>query len=158
MSRAIPLPDPARASPDRKPFGDLITPTLVGLARVSKADRVLVTGSLGTELLVELHRRGCTRVATAASCGLPHGQYDAALVAWHRHSLKALETTLDWLVHFLNPRGMVAVWVGRDEDAADRKLRSMLDRLGFRLEAGTACENGLAVAARRLESVPAKAA
>jgi hypothetical protein len=53
---------------------------------------------------------------------------------------------------------MVAVWVGRDEDAADRKLRSMLDRLGFRLEAGTACENGLAVAARRLESVPAKAA
>jgi len=143
--------------PNQIPAGGPITQTLISLAHVSKADRVLATGSLGTEILLELHRRGCTRVAATAtaSCGLPRGQYDIAVVGWRGDSFKALETTLNWLVHFLGPKGALAVWIKRDEAASDRKLRSMLQRLGFRVEAGTACEDGLAILARRLESVPA---
>jgi hypothetical protein len=140
---------------DRVPAGDQIAQVLIGLGRISKAHRVLVAGPFGSAVLGELYCRGYTRATTTAHCGLPQGQYDAALVAWQKSSLKALETTLDWLVHFLGPRGVVTVWVGRDEAAAGRKLSSILDRLGFRIEAGTTCANGLAVAARRLETVPA---
>ena len=53
--------------------------------------------------MFELHRRGYIRVATTANCGLPAGQYDVALVDWRQRSIKALETTLDWLVDFLSP-------------------------------------------------------
>ena len=41
------------------------------------------------------------------------------------------------------------------EHAANRKLASMLDRLGFRVEVGTHCEHGIAVAARRRDAAPA---
>jgi len=34
-------------------------------------------------------------------------------------------------------------------------LGSALQRLGFRIESGTRCENGIAIAARRLELNPA---
>jgi hypothetical protein len=146
---------PSIVAHDRIPIGGPITQTLIGLAHVSKAHRVLATGSISTEILLELHRRGCTRVAATGSCGLPRGQYDAALVGWRAHSIKALETTLNWLVHYLRPDGVLAVWVSRDEGAPERKLRLMLQRLGFRVEAGTTCENGLAVVARRLGWAPA---
>jgi hypothetical protein len=146
---------PRSISPAPLPGADRITRTLIDLVPLSKAHRVLVAGHLGTEILIALHRRGCTRVATTSCCGAPHGQYDAALVGWHGQSLQALEATLDWLVRFLGPRSVLAVWVGCDDGAPDRKLRSMLTRLGFRVEVGTACESGLAVAARRIESMPA---
>jgi len=155
MLHTISTSNPKNGATNQIPAGGPITQTLIGLAHVSKADHVLATGSLGTEILLELHRRGCTRVAATGSCGLPRGQYDVAVVGWRGDSLKALETTLGWLVHFLGPKGVLAVWASRDEGAPDRKLRSMLQRLGFRVEAGTFCENGLAIVARRLESVPA---
>jgi hypothetical protein len=126
---------------------------LIELARVAKNDRILVAGSLGTAVFIELRQHGCTRIVVTACRGLPRGPYDAALVPWYRDSLKALNTTLNWLVPFVRSRGVVAIWVARDEDAANRKLRSMLDRLGFRIEVGTTCENGLAVVARRREAV-----
>jgi len=133
---------------------DRVTRTLIGLARVSQTHRVLVAGALGNDLLVELHRRRCTRVFTTAHCGLPRGQYDVVAVGWQRQSLKALEVTLIWLVHYLGPKGVLAIWIDSNEPSASRKLRSILDRLGFRVEAGTSCENGLAVAARRCEAMP----
>ena len=136
----------------RIPVGGPITQTLISLARINKTDRVLATGSLGTEILLELHRRGCTRVAATGSCGLPRGQYDIAVVGWCGDSFKALETTLFWLVHFLGPNGAMAIWIGRDEDAPERKLRMMLKRLGFRMKLGTLCENGIAVLAIRMEA------
>jgi len=136
------------------PLNERVTRTLVGLARVKETHRVLVSGALGKDALVELHRRGCSRVVTTAHCGLPRGQYDVAVVGWQRQSLKALEVTLIWLVHYLGPKGVLAIWIDISEPAANRKLRSILDRLGFRVEAGTSCEKGLAVAARRCEAMP----
>jgi len=156
MLRSIPIANPL----NNMPVGGPITQTLIGLAHVSKADRVLATGSLGTEILLELHRRGCKRVAATAtsSCGLPRGQYSVALVGWRGDSLKALETTLCWLVHFLGSKGVLAIWTDNDEGSTDRKLRSLLQQLGFRVEVGTTCENGVAILARRIESIPAAAA
>jgi len=155
MLRAI-HPSSSNSPPSsRIPVGGPITQTLISLAHISKTDRVLATGSLGTEILLELHRRGCTRVAATGSCGLPRGQYDVAVVGWRGDSFKALETTLFWLVHFLGPNGAMAIWISRDEEAPERKLRVMLKRLGFRMKLGTICENGIAVLATRTEAAAA---
>ena len=154
MLRSVPLPPSAAAVASKIPAGGPITQALIEIAHISKTDRVLATGSLGVEIFLELHRRGCSRVAATAACGLPRGQYDVAVVGWRGDSLKALETTLNWLVHFLGPSGALAVWVGNEEGTADSKLKTMLRRFGFRVEAGTACENGLAVVARRLQCQP----
>jgi hypothetical protein len=103
---------------------------------------------------VPLHRRAYSRVTTAKACRIPCCQYDVAFIAWREHSIKALETTLDPLVHFLGPAGVLVIWVGPHERTPNQKLRLALGRLGFRIEAGTTCEKGVVVAARRIEASP----
>jgi hypothetical protein len=78
-----------------------------------------------------------------------------ALVAWREHSIRALATTLDWLVHFLSAAGVLVVWVGSQERMPNRTFRLALERMGFRIESGTCCEKGVAISARRIESIPA---
>jgi hypothetical protein len=111
-----------------------------------------VAGSNSRQTMFELHHRGYSRVATTATCGLPHGQYDVALVDWQGRTVKALETTLDWLVHFLGSSAVMVIWVDSQERAANRKLATMLAKLGFRIEIGTRCEHGIAVSARRRDA------
>jgi hypothetical protein len=125
---------------------------LIDLAHCSRLHRIIVAGSNSPQTMFELHRRGYNRVGTTATCGLPHGQYDVALVDWRGRTIKALETTLNWLVHFLGSSAIVAIRVDPQERAANRKLAAMLEKLGFRIEIGTRCENGLAVSARRRDA------
>jgi len=127
---------------------------MIALARCSKLQRIIVAGSKGAELMFELHRRGYARVATTSNCGLPAGQYDVALVDWRQRSIKAFETTLDWLMDFLSPTGVLVVWVEPQEPAGNRNLRSMLERHGLIVEAGTIHECGSAVSARQCELNP----
>ena len=54
------------------------------------------------------------------------GQYDVALVDWRQHSIRVLETTLDWLVHFLTPSGVLVAWLDPQERARNRTLHAML--------------------------------
>jgi hypothetical protein len=131
------------------PAGQRILEPMLALARCSKLQRVIVAGSQSAELMFELHRRGHVRVATTANCGLPAGQYDVALVDWRQRSIKALETTLDWLVDFLSPAGLVVVWVDPQERAGNRRLRRALEAHGLTVEAGTIREHGSAVSAHR---------
>jgi hypothetical protein len=133
------------------PAGEQIIEPMIELARCSKLDRIIVAGATSAALMFELHRRGYVRVATTANCGLPAEQYDVALVDWRERSIKALDTTLDWLVDFLNPGGVLVVWIDPQEPAANRKLRSMLQKHGLVVEAGTLREHGSAVSAQRSE-------
>jgi hypothetical protein len=133
------------------PAGERIIEPMIELARCSKLDRIIVAGAKSAALMFELHRRGYVRVATTANCGLPAEQYDVALVDWRERSIKALDTTLDWLVDFLNPGGVLVVWIDPQEPAANRKLRSMLQKHGLVVEAGTLREHGSAVSAQRSE-------
>jgi hypothetical protein len=128
---------------------------LVELARAKKANRLLVSGDATTEMLGELRRRGFASVFSTKTCGLPRGQFEVTLVAWQDHSIKALETTVDWLVHFLSPTGVLCIWIGSAELGAHQRLKMALDRLGFRIESGSRVEHGIAVCARRLEIVRA---
>jgi hypothetical protein len=135
------------------PAHERITESLVELARCSRQHRFIIAGSNSPDLMFALHRRGYVRVATTATCGLPHGQYDVALVDWHGRSIKSLETTLDWLVHYLGSPAVMVIRVDVQEGAANRRLAAMLDNVGFRVEVGTRCDDGLAVSARRQDAV-----
>lgn len=135
------------------PAHERITESLVELGRCSRQHRIIVAGSSSPELMFALHRRGYVRVATTTTCGLPHGQYDVALVDWQGRSIKSLETTLDWLVQYLGSPALMVIWVDVQERAANRKLTAMLARVGFRVEVSSRCEDGLAVSARRRDAV-----
>ncbi len=136
------------------PANERIIEPMIALARCSKLQRIIVAGAKSAELMFEMHRRGYVRVATTANCGLPAGQYDVALVDWRQRSVKALETTLDWLVEFIGPTGVLVVWVDPQERADNRTLRSTLERHGLIVEAGTIREHGSAVSAQRCEMNP----
>jgi hypothetical protein len=128
---------------------DRIIDSMIELAQCSTNHRIIMAGSKGPDRIFKLRTRGYLHVATTATCKLPRGQYDVAFVEWRQHSIKALETTLDWLVHFLSPAGVLVVWI--DTAPAARNLRSAIERLGFRVEIGTRCENGFTISARRLD-------
>src|SRR5262245_65846933 len=83
--------------------GERIVEPMLALARCSKLQRIIVAGSKSAELMFELHRRGHTRVATTSTCGLPAGQYDAALVDWRQGSIKARATTPESLTDVRTP-------------------------------------------------------
>jgi hypothetical protein len=136
------------------PSDERIVDAMIQLARTARSHRVIVAGSNSSEIFLELHRRGYPRVTTTKTSRAPCGQHDVALVAWREHSTRALETTLDQLAHFLSAAGVLVVWLGPRERMPNRTLRLALERLGFRIESGTCCDNGVAVCARRLETSP----
>ena len=137
---------------DVTPSASQIIEPMIQLACCSKSHRIVLAGSKGRELMFELHRRGYTRVATTATCGLPRGQCNVALIDWRLQSIMALERTLGWLVHFLAPAAVIVIWVDSSQRTGSRNLGSMLARLGFTIEAGTRCGEGFAVSARRRDA------
>jgi hypothetical protein len=144
---------------DPTPSDVRIVDAMIELARAAKTHRIIIAGTIGADIFLELHRRGYAKITTAKASRAPCGQHDIALVASDRDSIEELEATLDRLVHFLSANGVLVVWVGPHEKMPDRKLRIALGNLGFRIESGTVCESGVAFAARRIESSPvAKAA
>lgn len=139
------------------PAGDRIIEPMIALACCSKQHRIVVAGSKGVALMLELHRRGYVRSAATANGGHPASQYDVALIDWRR-TLKALETALDWLVKLLSPAGVLVVWVDPQKPTANQNLRLSLERRGFVIEAGTVHECRCAVSARRREMNPVREA
>ena len=127
---------------------------MLALARCSKLERIIVAGSKGIELMFALHRRGYLRAAATANCGHAARQYDVALVDWRQRSINTLDATLGWLVGYLSPAAVLVLWADSQKPAGKQNLHSALERQGFRVEAGTVHEYGLAISARRLEATP----
>jgi hypothetical protein len=134
--------------------GDRIIDPMIALAGCSTGDRIVVAGSKSTEMMMELQRRGYLRAAATGNCGRPAGQYDVALVDWRRRPLRTLETTLDWLVNFLNPTGVLVVWADALKPEASQSLRASLEKRGFIVIQGTVHECGCALLARRQQTYP----
>ena len=126
--------------------------SFIELAGCSVDQRILLAGAGTPDRIPDWRRRGYRRAATMATSGLPRGQYDVAFVEWRQHSIKALETLLDWLVEFLSPQGVLVICIDEAGDTAParRKLRSVIERLGFRTGTGRHVESGFAMSARRL--------
>ena len=131
--------------------GERLVEPIIALAHCSKLARIIVAGAHSAEAVIDLHRLGYARATTTSNCGLPAGQYDVVLLDGRQRSIKAVGTTLDWIVDFLNLTGVLIVWLDPHQPAAGRALRSVLESHGFRIEAGTVHERGSAVAARRCD-------
>ena len=134
------------------PSGEGSTESLVDLARCSRLHRIIVAGSNSPQTMFELHRRGYSRVGTTATCGLPHGQYDVALVDWRGRTIKALETTLCWLGIFWARRPSWRSGSIPRNGLPTASLQLCWKSSASRIENGTRCENGLAVSARRRDA------
>lgn len=127
-----------------------IVDTMIELTCLSKSHRVIVAGSDAFDVYLGLYERGFSRVATTTTCRIPCGQHDVALIAG-QHSIQALEALVSRIMLFLNTRAIAAVWIASDENQAGKKLRSLLEQAGFRIEAGAKCADGFVLSARRAE-------
>ena len=126
---------------------------MISLARLSKTRRVIVAGSSAFGLYVGLLDRGYSRVTTRPMGLAARGQYDVALIAG-RHSIQKLESMMAQMVQFLTVRAAILVWIDAHVAHRGRELQVALERLGFRVDAGTKCRDGFILSAQRREWSP----
>jgi hypothetical protein len=123
-----------------------VVDTMIDLTRLSNLHRAVVHDS--PELYLALRRRGFVRVATTATCRIPRHQHAVGLITGHT-SLAAIEAALARIAPFLSPSAAVAVLIDSRESGLSLKIRCLLERMGFRIEAGVRCQQGLVLSAYR---------
>ena len=122
--------------------------TMIGLTRLSNRHRAIVAGSDSLELYLALRRRGFICVATTATCRIAKVQYAVGLIAGQT-SLRAIEAALAEISQFLSASAAIAVLIDSRESGFCLKIRSKLEQMGFRIEAGVRCQQGLVLSAYR---------
>jgi hypothetical protein len=125
-----------------------VADTMIGLTRLTSLHRTFIAGSGSMDLYLALRRRGFLRVATAATCRIPKGQHLVGLIAGH-NSLSAIEAALAEMSPFLGTSAAVAVLIDSRESGAGLRIRGKLEQMGFRIEAGVRCQEGLVLSAVR---------
>ena len=122
--------------------------TMIELTRLSSQLRAIVAGSDSLELYLALRRRGFARVSTTETCRIPKGQHAVGLITG-QNSLAAIEAALTRISPFLCTSATIAVLIDSRESGISLKIRSKLEQMGFRIEAGVRCEQGLVLSAYR---------
>ena len=125
-----------------------VVDTMIELTRLSPLHRAIVAGSDRMELYLALRRRGFIRVATAATCRIPRGQHAVGLITG-QNSLRAIEAALAEISPFLCTSAAIAVLIDSRESGFCLKIRTKLEQMGFRIEAGVRCQQGLVLSAYR---------
>jgi hypothetical protein len=125
-----------------------VVDTMIDLTRLSNLHRAIVAGSNSLELYLALRRRGFIRVATTATCRIPRGQHAIGLITG-QNSLQAIEAALTKISQFLSASAAVAVLIDSPEGGCCLKIRGKLEQMGFRIEAGVRCPQGLVLSAYR---------
>ena len=134
--------------PQSVPNREQVVDTMIGLTRLSNLHRAIVAGSDSLELYLALRRRGFIRVATTATCRIPKQQHAVGLITGH-NSLAAIEAALTQISQFLSPTAAIAVLIDSRESGLCLKIRTLLEQMGFRIEAGVRCQQGLVLSAYR---------
>ena len=127
---------------------DQVVDTMIGLTRLSNLHRAIVAGSDSLELYLALRRRGFNRVATTATCRIPKGQHAVGLMTG-QNSLGAIEAAFAEISQFLSASAAIAVLIDSRESGFCLKVRTKLEQMGFRIEAGVRCQQGLVLSAYR---------
>jgi hypothetical protein len=121
---------------------------MISLTRLSKLHRAIVAGSDSPELYLALRRRGFVHVVTTATGRTPRRQHAVALIAG-QNSLVAIEAALAEISQFLCTSAAIAVLIDSREGDFCLKIRTKLEQMGFRIEAGVRCQQGLVLSAYR---------
>jgi hypothetical protein len=125
-----------------------VVDTMIGLTRLSSLQRAIVAGSDRMELYLALRRRGFSRVATLATARIRRGQHAIGLIAG-QDSPGAIEAALAEMSPFLCSNAAVAVLIDSQESGCSLKIRMRLEQMGFQIEAGVRCHEGLVLSAHR---------
>jgi hypothetical protein len=125
-----------------------VVDTMIDLTRLSNLQRAIVAGHDSLELYLALRRRGFIRVATTATCRIPKRQHAVGLITG-RNSPPAIEAELARIAQFLSPNAAIAVLIDSTECRVCLKIRNLLEQMGFRIEAGVRCQQGLVLSAYR---------
>ena len=125
-----------------------VVETMIELTRLSHLHRAIVAGSGALELYLALRRRGFIRVATTATCRIARAQHAVGLITG-QNSLAALEAALAQMSQYLCTSATVAVLIDSRESGLSLKIRGKLEQMGFRIEAGVRCHEGLVLSAYR---------
>lgn len=121
--------------------------TMIALTRLSHLQRAIIAGSGGMELCLGLRRRGFMRVTTLSTSWLARRQHAVGLLA--DHGAAALETALTEISPFLSPSARIALLIDAEETSSSPSVRAKLQQMGFRIEAGVRCHQGLVLSACR---------
>jgi hypothetical protein len=125
-----------------------VADTMIGLTRLSHSHRVIVAGSDSLELYLCLRRRGLVHVTTTTTCRIPRRQHTVGLITG-QGSLLAIEAALTQISQFLSASAAIAVLIDSRESGFSLKVRTRLQQMGFRIEAGVRCQQGLVLSAHR---------
>jgi hypothetical protein len=125
-----------------------VVDTMISLTRLSNLHRAIVAGNDSLELYLALRRRGFNRVATTATCRIAKGQHAVGLITGPK-SLAAIEAALAQISLFLGPSAAIAILIDSRESGFCLKIRNRLEQMGFRIEAGVRCQQGLVLSAYR---------
>ena len=124
--------------------------TMISLTRLTPPQRVIVAGNDSMELYLGLRQRGFVRATTPALCRHRRTHHAVGFIAGRaasRDFVAGIEGDLEQLSAFLTINAGLALLVGPAENGL--KIRSKLDALGFRVEAGVRCSQGLVLSASR---------
>jgi hypothetical protein len=147
-SRTALIQESPMLQPDSVSNREQVVDTMIELTRLSHLHRVIVAGSDSLELYLALRRRGFIRVATTATCRIPKGQHSVGLITG-QNTLQAIEAALAQITQFLTTSAAIAVLIDSRESGVCLKIRNRLEQIGFRIEAGVRCQQGLVLSAYR---------
>jgi hypothetical protein len=133
--------------PDSAANREQVADTMIGLTRLSHSHRI-VAGNDSLELSLCLRRRGIVHVTTTTTSRIPRRQHTVGLITGH-DSLPAIEAALTRISQFLSASAAIAVLIDSRESGFSLKVRTRLQQMGFRIEAGVRCQQGLVLSAYR---------
>jgi hypothetical protein len=145
MTSAAAAQESQMVQPHSAPNREQVIDTMIELTRLSSQLRAIVAGSDSLELYLALRRRGFARVSTPETCRIPRGQHAVGLITG-QNSLAAVEAVLTRISPFLST---IAVLIDSRESGFCLKIRSKLEQMGFRIDAGVRCPQGLVLSAYR---------
>ena len=134
--------------PHSVPNREQVIDTMVELTRLSNLHRVIIAGSDSMDLYLTLRRRGFVRAATTTTCRIPKGRHAVGLITG-QNTFQAIEAALAQLSQFLSASAAIAVLIDSRESGICLKIRTRLEQMGFRIEAGVRCQQGLVLSAYR---------
>ena len=121
--------------------------TMITLTRLTHLQRAIIAGKGGMELYLGLRQRGFMRVATMSTSWLPRRQHAIALLA--DRSSASLEQALTEISPFLSASATIALLIDADDSGSSLSVRAKLQQMGFQIEAGVRCHQGLVLSACR---------
>lgn len=125
--------------------------TMVGLTRLSHLQRAIVAGNGGMEIYLGLRRRGFMRVTTVSTNWLSRRQHAIGLLADRNPA--AIEKALGEISPFLSANATIAVLIDSEScshhNNSSPGVRTKLQQMGFQIEAGVRCHQGLVLSACR---------